>query len=50
MNTEAVVTPRGPGRFEVAGMLLHMPGRWEIHFDVTDGLVTERAQLDFILE
>jgi sugar lactone lactonase YvrE len=50
MNTEAVVTPRGGGRFGVEGLLLHMPGRWEIRFDVTDGLVTERAQLDFILE
>lgn len=50
MNTDAVVTPLGNGRFGVAGMLLHMPGRWEMHFDVTDGGVTERAQLDFILE
>jgi len=27
-----------------------MPGRWELYFDITDGAVTERAQLDFILE
>jgi hypothetical protein len=50
MNTEALVTPTGPGRFGVEGLLLHMPGRWELYFDVTDGAVTERAQLDFILE
>ena len=50
MNTDAVVTPLGNGRFGVAGLLLHMPGRWEMLFDVTDGGVTERAQLDFILE
>lgn len=49
MNTDAVVTPQGGGRFGVQGMLLHMPGRWEIYFDVTEGGVTERAQLDFIL-
>jgi NHL repeat len=50
MNTEPVVTPRGAGQFGVEGLLLHMPGRWELYFDVTDGAVTERAQLDFILE
>ena len=50
MNTEPVVRPRGGGRFEAQGLLLHMPGRWEVYFDVTDAGVTERAQLDFILE
>jgi tripartite motif-containing protein 71 len=50
MNTDAVVTPRGSGRFGAEGLLLHMPGRWEMYFDVTDRGVTERAQLDFILE
>jgi hypothetical protein len=50
MNTEPVVTPRGGGRFDAQGLLLHMPGRWEIYFDVTERGVTERAQLDFILE
>lgn len=50
MNTQAVTTPSGAGRFGVEGLLLHMPGRWELYFDITDGAVTERAQLDFILE
>lgn len=50
MNTDAVVTPRGGGRFGVQGLLLHMPGRWEMYFDVTEKGVTERAQLDFVLE
>jgi len=50
MNTEAVVTPRGGGRFGAEGLLLHMPGRWEMYFDITEQGVTERAQLDFILE
>ena len=50
MNTDAVVTPRGGGRFGAEGLLLHMPGRWEMYFDVTEQGVTERAQLDFILE
>jgi hypothetical protein len=50
MNTETVVTARGGGRYEAQGLLLHMPGRWELHFDVTDQGVTERAQIDFVLE
>lgn len=50
MTTEPVVVPRGDGRFTARGLLLHMPGRWEMYFDATDGGVTERTQLDFILE
>jgi hypothetical protein len=38
------------GLFEVRGMLFHMPGRWEIHFDLTHGAITERAQLEIVLD
>jgi len=41
---------RGDGRFEVRGMLFHMPGRWEIQFDITHGAVTERAQIEINLD
>jgi len=27
-----------------------MPGRWEIHFDITHGAITERAQLEIELD
>ena len=40
----------GNGRFEVRGLLFHMPGRWVIHFDITHGAITERAQLDIDLD
>jgi DNA-binding beta-propeller fold protein YncE len=40
----------GNGRFEVRGMLFHMPGRWEFHFDITHGAITERAQLELELD
>jgi hypothetical protein len=52
MNTEPVVRPLGRGRYEVKGLLLHMLGHWELYFDLTDagGAVTERAQLDVVLE
>jgi NHL repeat len=50
MNTDPVVTPLGGGRYEVKGLLLHMLGHWELYFDLTDAGVTERAQLDVVLE
>lgn len=28
----------------VHGLLLHMPGRWELYFDITEAGMTERAQ------
>ena len=31
-------------------MLLHMPGRWELYFDVGEGALTERAQIEVELE
>ncbi len=33
------------GRFEVRGMLFHMPGAWELHFDIRHGAIMERAQV-----
>ena len=40
----------GNGRFDINGMLFHMPGRWEIHMDITHGAITERAQLEIELD
>lgn len=48
------VTPRivtvGPGRFRVEGLLFHMPGEWEMHFDLTRGAITERTRATIELE
>ena len=44
MNVRPSVTEITPGRYRVAGMLCHMPGRWEFLFDVTAGGLLERAQ------
>lgn len=38
------------GALRVEGMLFHMPGRWELYFDVTRGPLTERGQLNVVLE
>ncbi|MCC6407813.1 MAG: hypothetical protein IT453_11645 [Planctomycetes bacterium] len=43
-------TRRPDGSFDAAGMLFHMPGRWELYFDVVRGELTERAQVRVDLE
>jgi len=50
MNREAAVKALGGGRFEVAGVFLHMPGYWELYFDLTRGALTERAQASLDLD
>jgi sugar lactone lactonase YvrE len=50
MNTAARVSPLGPGRFLVTGLRFHMPGRWEVDFDVMRGGAVERAQVEVGLE
>jgi hypothetical protein len=34
MNYKATVVPEGGGRYNVQGLLFHMPGRWELAFDL----------------
>ena len=50
MVTRPRVTPGGGGAFTAEGMLLHMPGYWEIYFDITRDGVTERVQVPVELE
>lgn len=39
----------GGVRYLAHGFLLHMPGRWELYFDIREDGVTERAQFSFDL-
>ncbi len=43
MNYTVTVTPRGRGRFKAAGLMFHMPGRWELVFEVRSGDAPERV-------
>jgi len=45
MTVAPRVTRTGPHSWHVDGMLLHMSGEWELYLDVTDGPLTERAQV-----
>lgn len=44
------VAPTQDGGFRVSGLRLHMPGKWQIYFDLVEGAHTERAQFDLALE
>ena len=48
MNYRASVEALGNGQFIVRGLLLHMPGRWELVFDINtdDARETLRAAVD----
>ena len=50
MLREPRITRDDDGTYHVTGMLFHMPGYWEIHFDVTRDGETERAQISLELE
>ena len=42
MNYRPVVTPKSGELFRAEGLLFHMPGRWDLTFDVVGGGRTER--------
>ena len=42
MNYRPGVTTLQPGLYRAEGLLFHMPGRWELTFDVVAGNTTER--------
>ena len=42
MNYRPSVTRLGDGRWRVEGLMLHMPGRWELRLDVQAGGATEQ--------
>jgi hypothetical protein len=50
MNRAASTEPEGPGRWRARGLLLHMPGEWEVTVDVFERGVSERALFAVELE
>jgi hypothetical protein len=50
MNYRARVSATGEGRYLAEGLLFHMPGRWQLLFDVERGGRTERLATDVVLE
>lgn len=50
MNYRASVSARGNGFYVAEGLLFHMPGRWQLLFDVERGGRTERLEAEIELE
>jgi hypothetical protein len=42
MNYRPVVVARGPGAYRADGLMFHMPGRWDLSFDVVTRAGSER--------
>jgi len=42
MNYRPVVTTTAPGVYRAEGLLFHMPGRWDLTFDLVTGNTTQR--------
>lgn len=50
MNVEPKVENLGGGRFRISRMLFHMPGHWELYFDIAQNGVTTRVQFEVNLD
>jgi hypothetical protein len=49
MNYRPTVTSTGPGRFRIAGLMLHMAGMWRLTFDLVQGDKRTRLTQEVIL-
>lgn len=50
MNYRALVTAEAPGRYRADGLLFHMPGRWELIFEVRASGRSDRLTRSIELE
>lgn len=50
MNYRPTVMAKAPGRYVAEGLMFHMPGRWQLQFDVEAKGGTDRLATDIMLE
>ena len=50
MNYKVSIRPEAGGRYRAEGLLFHMPGRWEVIFELRAGGQTERLTYSEIIE
>ena len=50
MNYEPSVVPLGGGRYRAEGLMFHMPGDWQLLFEIRAGGTTERVTHDLRVE
>jgi cytochrome c peroxidase len=49
MNYAPSMTSLGPGRWRAGGLMFHMPGRWELVFEIRAAGLTDRATAALLL-
>lgn len=50
MNYRPTLAAKGGGHYVAEGLLFHMPGRWELSFDVEGGGRRTRLATDLVVE
>ena len=50
MNYRPTITAKGAGRFRAEGLMFHMPGAWELTFDVGGDEGAERVRAPYELK
>jgi hypothetical protein len=50
MNYKPAVKPAGDGRYTAAGMMFHMPGKWDFIFEIGGGGKTDRTTDSVVLQ
>ena len=50
MNYKATIKSTGKSRFRADGLMFHMPGRWDLSFDIQGAGGTERLTRSIVLE
>ena len=50
MNYKVSVKPEAGGRYRADGLLFHMPGRWELIFELRAAGQTDRLTFSEIIE
>ena len=50
MNYRPSVMAAGGERYRAQGLMFHMPGRWVIEIELSDGVVTDRFPTEMIVK
>ena len=50
MNYRPSVTAAGGDRYRAQGLMFHMPGRWVIEIELSDGVVTDRFPTEMVVK
>ncbi|WP_155472202.1 6-bladed beta-propeller [Pseudoduganella buxea] len=50
LNQNPQLNKTNDGNWLVEGINFHMPGHWQVYFDIDNGIVVERAQVDIVVK